>query len=106
MSPDDERSPLSIGIDIGGTFTDFVVYDHDAGDVQTFKVLSTPADPAQAVLEGLRRLSPATGRSVVHGSTVATNALLERKGGAYRVHHDPGVSGRVADRPANPSKSL
>ena len=80
MSPDDERSPLSIGIDIGGTFTDFVVYDHDAGDVKTFKVLSTPADPAQAVLEGLRRLSPAVGQSVVHGSTVATNALLERKG--------------------------
>lgn len=80
MSPDEERSPLSIGIDIGGTFTDFVVYDHDAGHVKTFKVLSTPADPAQAVLEGLRRLSPATGHTVVHGSTVATNALLERKG--------------------------
>ncbi len=80
MSPDDERSPLSIGIDIGGTFTDFVVYDHDAGAIRTFKVLSTPADPAQAVLEGLRRLSPAAVRSVVHGSTVATNALLERKG--------------------------
>ena len=80
MSPDDERPPFSIGIDIGGTFTDFVVYDHDAGHVHTFKVLSTPADPAQAVLEGLRRLSPATGHSVVHGSTVATNALLERKG--------------------------
>lgn len=80
MSPNEERSPLSIGIDIGGTFTDFVVYDHDAGDVKTFKVLSTPADPAQAVLEGLRRLSPASGHTVVHGSTVATNALLERKG--------------------------
>ena len=80
MSPDDERPPLSIGIDIGGTFTDFVVYDHDAGHVNTFKVLSTPVDPAQAVLEGLRRLSQATGHSVVHGSTVATNALLERKG--------------------------
>ena len=74
------RRSLSIGIDIGGTFTDFVVYDHDAGAVNTFKVLSTPADPAQAVLEGLRRLSPAAGQTVVHGSTVATNALLERKG--------------------------
>ena len=80
MSPDEERSPLSIGIDIGGTFTDFVVYDHGDGHVKTFKVLSTPADPAQAVLEGLRRLYPTTGHSVVHGSTVATNALLERKG--------------------------
>ncbi len=80
MSPDDERAPPSIGIDIGGTFTDFVVYDHVAGRVKTFKLLSTPADPAQAVLEGVRRLSPAAGHTVVHGSTVATNALLERKG--------------------------
>ena len=80
MSPDNERFPLSIGIDIGGTFTDFVVYDHVAGRVTTFKLLSTPADPAQAVLEGLRRLSPSAGHTVVHGSTVATNALLERKG--------------------------
>ncbi len=75
---DDQRSPLAIGIDIGGTFTDFVVYDQVG--VKTFKVLSTPEDPAQAVLEGLRRLSPADGYMVVHGSTVATNALLERKG--------------------------
>lgn len=67
-----------IGIDIGGTFTDFVVYDHVG--VRTFKVLSTPGDPAQAVREGLRRLSPTSGAVVVHGSTVATNALLERKG--------------------------
>ena len=78
MSPDEEQSPLSIGIDVGGTFTDFVVYDH--GCLKTFKVLSTPADPAQAVLEGLRRLSLSAGHVVVHGSTVATNALLERKG--------------------------
>lgn len=76
----ESNSEYCIGIDIGGTFTDFVVYDHDAGAIKTFKVLSTPADPAQAVLEGLRRLAPATGQSVVHGSTVATNALLERKG--------------------------
>ena len=78
MNPDDQPSPLSIGIDIGGTFTDFVVSDHVG--VKTFKVLSTPADPAQGVLEGLRRLPPAVDFMVVHGSTVATNALLERKG--------------------------
>ena len=78
MSPDDERSTLAIGVDIGGTFTDFVVYDHRS--VKTFKVLSTPGDPAQAVLDGVRKLSPAPGYRVVHGSTVATNALLERKG--------------------------
>ncbi|MBN2385633.1 MAG: hydantoinase/oxoprolinase family protein [Anaerolineales bacterium] len=79
---------LRIGIDIGGTFTDFVVYDPADGSLRTFKLLSTPADPAQAVLEGLDRIR-ADGRShlpgsrpleIIHGSTVATNALLERKG--------------------------
>lgn len=76
--PPERRGQYRIGIDVGGTFTDFVVYDQRR--VKTFKVLSTPADPAKAVLEGLRRLSPAPGYIVVHGSTVATNALLERKG--------------------------
>ncbi|GEM_PF-2898376 len=78
---------LRIGIDIGGTFTDFVVYDPASGQLQTFKLLSTPRDPAQAVLEGLASIfdQPLTTpdsqlATVIHGSTVATNALLERKG--------------------------
>jgi len=78
-------APLRIGIDIGGTFTDFVTYDPAAGTTRTFKLISTPADPAEAVLEGLRRIQeearPAA-LTVIHGSTVATNALLERKGAA------------------------
>ncbi|MBI3159182.1 MAG: hydantoinase/oxoprolinase family protein [Chloroflexi bacterium] len=76
MSP----SPgLRIGIDTGGTFTDFVVFDPASGDFSTFKLPSTPHDPAEAILAGLVRIGGA-GRSIVHGSTVATNALLERKG--------------------------
>jgi N-methylhydantoinase A len=71
---------LRIGVDIGGTFTDFVVYDEASGQVNSFKLLSTPAAPEQAVLEGIRRLQPNRDASLVHGSTVATNALLERKG--------------------------
>jgi len=72
---------MRIGIDIGGTFTDFVVFDESDGTFQTFKVLSTPHDPAQAVLQGLSNLqSPISNLHLVHGSTVATNALLERKG--------------------------
>jgi len=71
---------LRIGVDIGGTFTDFVVYDETSGQVSSFKLLSTPAAPEQAVLEGVRRLHPSGNASLVHGSTVATNALLERKG--------------------------
>ncbi|MDI6769454.1 MAG: hydantoinase/oxoprolinase N-terminal domain-containing protein [Anaerolineales bacterium] len=51
-----ENEPLRIGIDIGGTFTDFVVYDPSTQQIQTLKLLSTPRDPAEAVLEGLRRI--------------------------------------------------
>ena len=69
---------MRVGIDTGGTFTDFVVA-HDDGSVEVFKLRSNPSDPASVILEGLARIG---GRSpeVVHGSTVATNALLERKG--------------------------
>ncbi|MDQ7039761.1 MAG: hydantoinase/oxoprolinase family protein [Rhodothermus sp.] len=70
---------IRVGIDIGGTFTDFVVFDSTTGRLSTFKVFSTPDDPARAVLEGLQQV-PSAARQIIHGSTVATNALLERKG--------------------------
>ena len=68
-----------IGVDVGGTFTDLVFVSE--GRLWTRKVLSTPRDPAQGVLQGLAE-QPVGGEGwqVVHGSTVATNALLERKG--------------------------
>jgi N-methylhydantoinase A len=78
-----ESSSLCVGIDIGGTFTDFVIYDRDTNAIQTFKLLSTPDDPAEAVLEGLRSIQKGAGArtlGIIHGSTVATNALLERRG--------------------------
>src|ERR1700682_4194097 len=69
---------MRIGVDAGGTFTDFVIL-HDDGRLESFKLRSNPASPAAVILDGIRR--PAGGRAeVVHGSTVATNALLERKG--------------------------
>src|SRR5262245_58218990 len=71
-------APLRIGVDTGGTFTDFVVL-HDDGRVESFKLRSNPADPASVILEGVQRASGAAA-DIVHGSTVATNALLERKG--------------------------
>ncbi len=67
-----------IGIDTGGTFTDFVVADDDG--VRIHKEPSTPDNPARAVLQGMRHVLGETVADVVHGSTVATNALLERKG--------------------------
>lgn len=71
---------LWVGIDIGGTFTDFVVYASSDQSLQRLKILSTPSDPAAAVLQGLAQLSEHANRHIVHGSTVATNAILERKG--------------------------
>jgi len=80
-----EQDSIRIGIDVGGTFTDFVVFFPQESKIKTFKILSTPHNPAQAVLQGLQQLrvehNVYLGNSkILHGSTVATNALLERKG--------------------------
>jgi N-methylhydantoinase A len=74
----DKGQPL-IGIDTGGTFTDFVLFRSDA--IQIHKVLSTPSAPESAILQGIRELGlEPDGLRVIHGSTVATNAALEGKG--------------------------
>ena len=69
---------IIIGVDTGGTFTDFVFKDGERWGV--YKVLSTPSNPAEAVLKGLKHIAEEKAKRVVHGSTVATNAILERKG--------------------------
>ncbi len=69
-----------LGVDTGGTFTDFVCFDEDGG-VCVHKVLSTPEAPERAILQGIAELElPLDRLQVVHGSTVATNAVLEGKG--------------------------
>jgi len=68
----------AVGVDTGGTFTDVVAWR--GGRRVAFKLPSTPREPAAAVLEALRRAGAGRGTRVRHGSTVATNALLERKG--------------------------
>ena len=70
---------LLVGVDTGGTFTDFVLVQD--GEVRVHKVLSTPDDPTRAILQGLADLGVARDlTTLIHGSTVATNAVLERKG--------------------------
>ena len=80
-APQYNRVYMRIGVDAGGTFTDFVVL-HDDGRLETFKLRSNPAAPAEVILAGLEQAASGvkTKVEVVHGSTVATNALLERKG--------------------------
>ncbi len=70
-----------VGVDVGGTFTDLALFDARSGAFATAKVPSNRGDEAVGFLEGLRRLGTVADFSaIVHGTTVGTNALLERKG--------------------------
>ena len=85
MESEQARLSSILGVDIGGTFTDIVYYTPPLlsdleGELSIYKVPSTPRNPALGLLEGMYDLKVAPGCIVVHGSTVATNALLERKG--------------------------
>ena len=82
--PDDRR--YRAGVDIGGTFTDLILIDDSTGEMTVGKVLTTPGDPSSAVAdvlsEALSRTgaSPGAVRHVIHGTTLVTNAVIERKG--------------------------
>jgi N-methylhydantoinase A len=75
-----------IAVDIGGTFTDLVILNEDTGRIQTLKVTSTPRDPSEAVLVGVRRahtelgLDLASVSQFTHASTVASNTVLQGAG--------------------------
>ena len=77
---------VRIGVDVGGTFTDFVCFDEAKGELKLLKVPSTPREPHRAVIEGTARLIKEYQIPVgainffIHGTTVGTNAILERKG--------------------------
>ncbi len=76
-----------VGCDVGGTFTDFYTYEDESGTSFVHKTPSTPDNPARAIVEGLRELcqnrsiAPASIRRIDHGTTVATNCLIQRRGG-------------------------
>jgi len=81
ITTDNQR--VRVGVDTGGTFTDFV-FEADK-ELRVFKLASTPDDPSRAISEGLKRIVAETGAplsaiEVVHGTTVGTNALLQRRG--------------------------
>src|SRR5215213_5922413 len=76
-----------IGVDVGGTFTDFFAFDDTDDRIVLHKVASTPGNPAGAVISGLHELGARHGidlgaiTRLSHGTTVATNALIQRRGG-------------------------
>jgi N-methylhydantoinase A len=98
---------VRVGVDTGGTFTDFV-FQTGAG-LRVFKLASTPADPSEAITEGLRRIADLTGArlrdlEVIHGTTVGTNALLERRGAKTALVTTAGFEDVLAiGRQARPS---
>jgi N-methylhydantoinase A len=75
-----------VGVDIGGTFTDLMLVDTDSGAVSVHKLRSTPDDPGEALIRGIREICAAAGvepaslEGVFHGTTVATNAVLQHRG--------------------------
>src|SRR5581483_1969755 len=73
---------LRVAVDIGGTFTDLIAFDEQAHTIQHAKSLTTPADPVEGIVECIRkaRLQPSSIDSLIHGSTIAINTLIERKG--------------------------
>ncbi|HEX6823154.1 MAG TPA: hydantoinase/oxoprolinase family protein [Candidatus Sulfotelmatobacter sp.] len=70
--------PLRIAIDTGGTFTDCVWIED--GQLRMLKIFSTPADPSQSIVEAISKIAPTADFTLLHGTTVGTNTLLERKG--------------------------
>lgn len=85
---------MRIAIDTGGTFTDCVFLKD--GILQMLKVFSTPGDPGQAILEALRRIGVPQGATLRHGTTVGTNAMLERKGARVAFVTSAGFEDTIA----------
>ena len=77
---------MRLGIDIGGTFTDFVLLDDATGQITTYKCLTTPRDPSDAIEEGIRGLAKEVPgyvdglEEIIHGTTLVINCIIERKG--------------------------
>src|SRR5205823_3503142 len=72
------NSVLRVAVDTGGTFTDCVWIED--GQVRMLKVFSTPADPAEAIVKALKKIGIKDSLILLHGTTVGTNTLLQRKG--------------------------
>jgi len=83
---DGPGKPLRVGVDIGGTFTDLIAFDVRTGRLSLGKTLTTPTEPARGVITGMMETlrtageEPSAVSGIVHGTTLVTNALIERKG--------------------------
>src|SRR2546426_12030415 len=101
--PRDEQSreAMRAGVDVGGTFTDFVAFR--SGQFVTSKVPSRPREPDAAVVAGMRALGA---DSIAHGTTVATNAIVERRGARTPPVPPAGAGGIPVEWAPNPPRRL
>ena len=95
-------SETRLGVDVGGTFTDLVALSD--GTLVTAKVPSTPRDQSEGVMNAVEDLGGGawSGLALAHGMTVATNALLERRGARIGARNDGGLQGRAGDSAPEP----
>jgi len=97
-----------IGADVGGTFTDVVLLDDDSTTIEIAKVLTTPAQPDEAIVEGVNQLLTSAGLSgdalnhLIHGTTLFTNALIERKGAKTALITTKGFRDAIKPKPLAP----
>ena len=85
---------FNVGIDVGGTFTDFVYLDNETGALSWRKVPTTPDDLVQGVLDGLGTSVPDIAR-IIHGTTIATNAILQRRGATVALITTRGIRNQI-----------
>ena len=97
-----------VAVDIGGTFTDLIAFDAGAGRIHHAKTLTTPRDPVVGVIDCLRKtvLEPSAIATLIHGSTIAINTLIERKGATVGLHRHARHARRVHHRPRQPARGL
>jgi N-methylhydantoinase A len=104
--------PVRIAVDIGGTFTDLQILDSRQGRVVAWKTPTTPADPSEGLLTGVREAADRFGFALadvgllLHGTTIATNAVLERKLARGRAADHRGLRGRAGDHAPLPARHL
>jgi N-methylhydantoinase A len=101
LRPQSSVLTCRVGVDIGGTFTDLLLVDDASGASWVAKTLTTPADPSEGVERALRDALTQAGvtagaiRHVVHGTTLATNAIIERKGARTALITTRGFAGML-----------
>ena len=104
--------PVRIGVDIGGTFTDLQIFDARSGAITSLKTPTTPEDPSIGLMTGIKEAAPRDGFALadigylLHGTTIATNAVLERKLARGRAGDHGRLRGRAGDRPPLSARDL